>query len=177
MILLPPSLEIALALLTIVAALYDLKFRRIPNWLVVLGICAGFALNVYQFGLAGLGRAALGFIVALAVYFPLFALRAMGGGDVKLMAAVGSIAGVTDWFIIFVITAIIGGIIAVGLLLVRGGLRTAVLNVLGILGALVHLRPPYRERPELDVAHSKAVTLPHGLSIAIGVLLFLALSR
>ena len=94
----------------------------------------------------------------------------MGGGDVKLMTAVGSMAGASNWFVVFLIAAIIGGIMALLLLLIRGGFRRTVLNVMGIFSALIHFRAPYRVRPELDVAHSTAVTLPHGLSIAIGSL-------
>ena len=174
---LPIAIEIAVAALVIIAAVYDLRFRRIPNWLALTGICAGFALNGFLFGLPGLARAGLGFAVAAAIYVTLFALRAMGGGDVKLMAAAGSMTGASNWFAIFLITAISGGIIALGVLLFRGGLRRAVLNVLSILGALIRLRAPFRERPELDVADSRAVTLPHGFAIAIGSLLFIAVSH
>jgi prepilin peptidase CpaA len=174
---LPIAIEIALAALVIVAAVFDLRFRRIPNWLVLTGICVGFALNGFLFGLHGLGRAGLGFAVAAAIYVPLFALRAMGAGDVKLMAAAGSMTGASNWFAVFLITAIAGGIIALGVLFFRGGLRRAVLNVLSILGALIRFRAPFRERPELDVADSRAVTMPHGVAIAAGSLLFIALSR
>ncbi len=174
---LPLAIEIALAALVIIAAIFDVRFRRIPNWLVLTGICAGFALNGFLFGLSGLGRAGLGLAVAAAIYVPLFALRAMGAGDVKLMAAAGSMTGASNWFALFLITAIAGGIIALGVLFFRGGVRRAVLNVLRILSSLVRFRAPYRERPELDVAHSSAVTLPHGLSIAISSLLFIALSH
>jgi len=167
----------ALTVLVLVAAVYDLRFRRIPNWLAVTGICAGFALNGFSFGLAGLARAGLGLGLAIALYLPMFALRAMGGGDVKLMAAVGSITGAANWFVVFLIAAIAGGVMAIGLLLLRGGFHRAVLNVLEIFTALAQLRAPYRVRPALDVAHSEAVTLPHGVSIAIGSLLFIALSH
>jgi prepilin peptidase CpaA len=174
---LPIAIEIAMAALVMIAAVYDVRFRRIPNWLALTGICAGFALNGFLFGVSGLGRAGLGFAVAAAIYVPLFALRAMGAGDVKLMAAVASMTGAVNWFAVFLITAIAGGVIAVGLLLFRGGLRRAVLNVLSILGALIRFRAPFRERPELDVADSRAVTLPHGFAIAIGSLLFIAVSH
>jgi prepilin peptidase CpaA len=174
---LPIAIEIALAALVTIAAVYDVRFRRIPNWLVLTGICAGFAFNGFLFGLTGLGRSTLGFAVAAAIYVPLFALRAMGAGDVKLMAAAASLTGAANWFALFLLAAVSGGIIALGLLLFRGGLRRAVLNVLSILGALIRFRAPFREHPELDVADSRAVTLPHGLAIAIGSLLFIALSH
>ena len=174
---LPTAIEIFLAVLVLVAAIYDFRYRRIPNRLVLTGICAGFALNGFFFGLGGLGSAGAGFGLAAAIYLPMFALRAMGGGDVKLMVAVGSLAGASNWFVLFLITAIVGGIMAVGLLLVRGGFSRTVLNVLRIPRALLRLRAPYRDHPELDVTHSTAMTLPHGVSIAVGTLLFIALSH
>jgi len=172
---LPPLSEIALAALVIVAAVYDIRFRRIPNWLVLAGFCLGLALNVFFLRLDGLILALLGAALAFAVYLPFFALRAMGAGDVKLMIAIGAFVGARNWLILFLITAILGGILAVCLLLIRGGLIRALKNVLFILGELVRLRLPYQGDPALDVKHPRAVTLPHGVSIALGTLLFLLL--
>jgi prepilin peptidase CpaA len=172
---LPLPSEIALAALVIVAAVYDIRFRRIPNWLVVSGFCLGLALNVYFHRADGLILTLLGAVLALAVYLPFFALRAMGAGDVKLMIAIGAFVGAKNWLILFLITAILGGILAVCLLLLRGGLMRALKNVLFILGELVRLRLPYQSDPALDVAHPRAVTLPHGVSIALGTLAFLLL--
>src|SRR5262245_48655165 len=87
----PLANQITVAVLVIVAATYDLRFRRIPNWLVLVGIVSGFALNTLGGGLSGLRMAGSGFLLAFGIYVTLFALRAMGAGDVKLMAAVGSL--------------------------------------------------------------------------------------
>ena len=172
---LPPLSEIALAALVIVAAVYDIRFRRIPNWLVITGFCLGLALNVFPVRLEGLTLTLLGAGLAFAIYLPFFALRAMGAGDVKLMIAIGAFVGARNWLILFLITAILGGILAVCLLLIRGGLIRALKNVLFILGELVRLRLPYQGDPALDVKHPRAVTLPHGVSIALGTLVFLLL--
>ncbi|MBI4876343.1 MAG: prepilin peptidase [Acidobacteria bacterium] len=166
---------ILLAALVLVAAIYDWRLRRIPNWLTLSGIAAGFALNAW-FG--NVREAAIGFALAVAVYLPLFALRAMGGGDLKLMAAVGAVAGgPAAWLAIFVYTAILGGLAALVTLAVRGGMGRAFANVLHILKRLARLRAPYRDRGELDVSHPQARTLPHGVVIAAGALLYLAVSR
>ena len=85
----PDILQVVLASLTFAAAVSDLQSRTIPNWLVLSGIVLGFGINGYLFGWGGLLRSAMGFALAAVVYLPMFALRAMGGGDVKLMAAVG----------------------------------------------------------------------------------------
>jgi prepilin peptidase CpaA len=85
-----------------IAAVHDAKSGHIPNWLVGLGltlVAAGsFAALAAGDGLAGLGRAAgagLGFVACGAVPLLLFRLRALGGGDVKLLATVGAQLGPT----------------------------------------------------------------------------------
>jgi hypothetical protein len=68
---------------------------------------------------------------------------------VKLMIAIGAFVGASNWLILFLITAILGGILAVCLLLIRGGLVRALKNVLFILGELVRLRLPISERSRI----------------------------
>jgi len=173
---LPDAIRIAAAALVCVAALFDLKYRRIPNWLNGAGLITGFALQTMLRGWAGLRDAAAGAAFAFLVYLALFALRAMGGGDVKLMTALGAILGPYDWFWVLLYASITGGVIAVILLLLRGTLLKTLFRVGIVLGDLSHLRAPYRSNPEMDVSHPQAVTLPHGVSVAIGCLLFLAAS-
>ena len=174
---LPPELEVALLLLVLVAAIYDLRYRRIPNWLCAAALILGVALNIGLSQWAGLRQAGLGTALAFAVYFPLFVLRAMGAGDLKLMAAVGAIVGPSNWFAIFIFTALLGGAVALALLLVRGGLIHAFRNVRIILVELAHFRPPHRINAALDIAHPRAVTLPHAISICFGSLAFVWLSH
>ena len=65
--------------------------------LVVAGFVVGIALNTWLAGWPGTQQSLMGFGLAALVYVPLFILRAMGGGDVKLMAAAGAIIGPRDW--------------------------------------------------------------------------------
>lgn len=172
---LPLPVAFLLLITAISAALFDLWRRRIPNWLVVSGAAAGFAVNSWLGGLAGARTAAAGFAVALAVYIPLFAIRAMGAGDVKLMAAVGAFTGPINWLILFLLTALAGGILALALVIWKGRLGETLRNVGTILGELARLRAPYEKKRELDVRDPRAVTLPHGVVIAVGTILFLAI--
>ena len=174
---LPPEIEAAVLALALAAAIYDLRYRRIPNWLCAAGLILGVVVNISLSQWVGLRQAVLGMALAFAVYLPLFALRAMGGGDLKLMVAVGSLAGPANWFAIFILTALFGGAIALVLLMVRGGLIRALRNVLTILEELVHFRAPHRSDATLDIAHPHAVTLPHAISICCGSLAFLWLSH
>jgi prepilin peptidase CpaA len=180
----PPGAEVLLIALLLGAAVYDVRYRRIPNWLTVSGVVLGLALNsfLYQgtstapFGFAGLFFALKGLGLAFAVYVFLYALRAMGAGDVKLMAAVGAIVGWENWFGIFVVTAVIGGIMSLILVVVRGRLQKTLFNVGFILSEMKSGRPAYLKNEELDVKSKKALGLPHGAVIAVGTVFFLALS-
>jgi prepilin peptidase CpaA len=159
--------------LVLLAAIYDFRFRRIPNWLTVSGVAAGFLMNLEVLKVAGLGVAAAGMGLALLVYAPLYLLRGMGAGDVKLMAAIGAIAGPGNWLVIFFATALIGGVLALCLSVMKGRLREVLLSVSVMVFELAHLRVPYRTNSMLDVRNQAALRMPHGVSIAIGACLFL----
>ena len=173
---LPWALQLALGILVVVAALHDASSRRIPNWLVVSGLLAGVGLNAFLYQWAGLKSSFFGIGLALLVYLPLYALRAAGGGDVKLMAAIGALAGPADWFWIFVATAIIGGLLAIVLMVGKGRVRKTFANVATILRDAAALRAPYASNAELDIRHPAAVTLPHAVTIAFGSFVFLFVS-
>ena len=107
---------------------------------------------------------------------PLYLLRGMGAGDVKLMAAVGAIAGPSNWFFIFLLTCILGGFLAFVMVWIKGRLYVTLQNVACILSDLARFRAPHANHPQLDVHHSNSLSLPHGVSIALGSLLFVSLA-
>jgi len=115
--------------------------------------------------------------LALAVYVPLFAIRALGAGDVKLMAAVGAIAGPFPWFCIFVATCLVGGLLALVVVISKRRLTQTLLNTLQIARALLKVRNPASQEPEMDFRDPRAVTLPHGVSIAVAACLAIALGQ
>jgi prepilin peptidase CpaA len=173
----PRGVEIVLVLLVLAAAAFDIRTRRIPNWLTAGGVLAGLALNIFLYPvLPGLLFALKGLAVGLGVYVVLYALRAMGAGDAKLMAAVGTLAGWQDWFGIFIVTAVIGGVMAVVFALSRRRLKTTFWNVGFILTELKSGRAPYLTKEELDVRSPKSVGLPHAAVIAVGTMVFLGLT-
>ena len=166
-----------LAILVLTAGGYDLRTRRIPNWLVLVGLLTGIAVNVTVFEWEGLRASLLGMGLAALIDIPLYALRAMGAGDAKLMMAVGAMVGPGPWFAIFILTSILGGVGAVSILLWRKGLGRSLGNVGTILSSLLRMRAPYHDNPELDVRNERAVRLPHGAVIAMGTILFLSAGK
>ena len=105
---------LVLTLVVVVAAVTDLRWRRIPNWITVSGAALGLVLHLVQGGLSGallsLAGAALGFAIFIAFYVA----GGMGAGDVKLFSAVGALTGPSAMVIIFVFTGLLGGVAAVG---------------------------------------------------------------
>jgi prepilin peptidase CpaA len=174
---LPPfGVNILLTALILTAAVYDLRFRRIPNWLTVSGVVGGIALNAFLYqGWEGISLSLGGLAVAFASYFLLYLIRAMGAGDVKLMAAIGAMVGLREWFGILLFTAVVGGIAGLALVTARGRLRKTFWNLGFILGEMRSGRPAYLGNEELDVRNPKSVGLPHGAVIAMGTIAFLSM--
>lgn len=167
--------QVLLAVLTIVAAVTDVRSRRIPNWLVLAGLAAGIAWNAFEHGLPGLARAGEGLGLGFILYFPLYLLRARGAGDVKLLAAIGAITGPGNCFWIFLLSAILGGVIALVFVMFRGRARKTIVNASWIVHDLAHWRAPYKRSDELDVRTEKSMRLPHAVSILAGVIAFLVM--
>ena len=101
------------ALVTFVSASvwFDLRMRRIPNVLVVLGLALALVLGALEAGWAGAAARSLGALLGLALLLPLFLLRVVGAGDAKLMAAVGAFVGTSALWAVLLYTLIAGGVL------------------------------------------------------------------
>lgn len=167
--------QIMLAVVILVAAVFDIRYRRIPNWLVLCGIVAGFSWNSVLSGWSGFGHAAAGLGIGFALYFPLYLLRARGAGDVKLLAAVGSITGPGNCFWLFLLTAVFGGLIALAVVAIRKRTGQTFFNLSWIVSDLLKFRAPHRGNPQLDVTSNQGLRLPHAALMAVGVAVFLVM--
>ena len=173
----PPGVEAVLLVVVLAAAVYDVRYRRIPNWISVCGALIGVGLNAFLYrGSPGLIFSLKGLGLGFGGYLLLYLIRAMGAGDVKLMGAVGALVGWQDWVAIFLITAVLGGIMAMIVTLARQRVRTTFGNIGFIVGEMRHGRPAYLANEALDVQNPKSVGLPHGAVIAVGVIFYLAIS-
>jgi prepilin peptidase CpaA len=105
------------------AAAIDVRTRRVPNVLNALLASVGLALAVTGMSGISVGAALEGLGVGFALMLPAFIFGAMGAGDVKLFAAMGTLVGPTHILRAFVFTAIAGGILAVAVAAMRGRLH------------------------------------------------------
>ncbi len=97
-----------------VAVFMDVSRHRIPNQLNLVGLCAGLVLQGATGGFHGLLAGVLGALVGLACFVPFYALRGMGAGDVKLLAAVGSFLGPLGAAYSAMFSLVAGGLGAIG---------------------------------------------------------------
>src|SRR5918912_4446821 len=99
--------------LAVIITYYDVRYRRIPNAFVLATLASGLIVNTIYGGLngvlAGLGGCAIAFILM----FMLHIFGAMGAGDVKLFAAVGSLVGTSLVVPTFLVVVLVGGALAV----------------------------------------------------------------
>jgi prepilin peptidase CpaA len=174
---LPLAGEISLGILVAIAAVYDIRFRRIPNWLVVAGIAAGFVWNGLAAGGTGLGHAAAGLGLGFILYFPLYLIRGRRAGDVKLLAAVGAITGPANCLWIFFLTAILGGAIVLVVIMIHKRTSHTFFNVAWIVRDLLRFKAPYRSSEELDVTTEKGLRVPHAAMMAVGVGAFILIAE
>ena len=169
------AIRILVAVIVLAAAATDIRSRRIPNWLTLSGVCAGLALNCGLYGWAGLKASAGGLALGFGSYFLLYVLRAMGAGDVKLMAAVGATVGPSNFIAVFIATALAGGVLAIVLMIWKGRVKQTLWNTLFIVGELARFRAPFTKRKDLDVKDPNALNMPHGVAIAAGTMICLGL--
>ncbi|SIT45921.1 Flp pilus assembly protein, protease CpaA [Paraburkholderia piptadeniae] len=161
---------VGLCLLALVttASWTDLRARRIPNWLVLAAAVLALLVQCYLHGAGtGFSQWLLGMLTGGALFLPLYVARAMGAGDVKLMAAIGAFVGPWAGFGIVLLTFSIGGIWALILIVARGKTRRAFANIRGMLP--VRGRKPQKTDPGAELPRRESVgSLPFAVAIALG---------
>ena len=113
----------------LVACAWDLRAQRIPNELTFGAAAAGLLTCAATNGLAGAGNSIAGWMCGVALFFPFFAVRGMGAGDVKLLAAFGAWMGPADVVQVALSAAIAGAILGLALAVARGYVRTLLGNL------------------------------------------------
>lgn len=114
-----------LLLILLTAAVTDFRSRVIPNWLTLPAVMGGIAYHSAVNGMSGFIFSIEGVLLGFALLILFYLAGGMGAGDVKLLGAVGSLLGPKGLFLVFIYTAIAGGIIALALLWWKGHLTVA----------------------------------------------------
>jgi prepilin peptidase CpaA len=162
-------LIIVLTMLLITAIYTDIRWLRIPNWLTFSAMGAGLVLHAWLDGMQGALFSLAGLGVGMGLFVLPYICRAMGAGDVKLMAAIGSIIGVTGSLSVGLLSVLAGGLYALGAMTYQWGIAaTSRRLAFAAYGALAAGGSTWTGDLQLPFK------LRYGLAIAAGTLLFLA---
>ncbi|HBA83006.1 MAG TPA: peptidase A24 [Verrucomicrobia bacterium] len=150
----------ALAAVITIAVYTELKNKRIPNWIALLGILAGLAIGYLPGGIS-LRASFAGLAAGFGLLFIFYVFGGIGGGDVKLMGAIGALVGYPLILPVVFYTAIVGGFMAIMLLIWKGRFW----QVLSL----------FRRKSEQTAAPEprEPLTIPYGVAIAAGCVMAL----
>jgi prepilin peptidase CpaA len=118
-----PVVVAAVAGVTTMAAVVDIRTRRVPNWLTFGVAAMGVAMAASHVDGVGVVGAIEGLLVGLLLMLPGHVFGKTGAGDVKLVAALGTLLGPKAIAMAFLYTAIAGGVLAVAVAFRRRRLR------------------------------------------------------
>jgi prepilin peptidase CpaA len=154
--------------LTLGAGWLDGWTHRIPNCLTVTGFVAGVALNSAITGLKGTATAFEGAGIGLLILLPAVYLRALGAGDLKLVAAVGAFVGPTLLWLVLLASVLVAGAMAI-ILMVRARRVRETLRNLGCL-IMSFFTFGIRSYPDISLDNPRLLKLPFGVAVAVGTL-------
>jgi prepilin peptidase CpaA len=157
--------------LAFIISYYDVRYRRIPNPFVLATLVVGIFMNAIFGGLYGALASLGGCALAFFLMFILHVFGAMGAGDVKLFAAIGSVLGASLVLPTFFVVVLTGGALAIVSMLRAGALRSTMHNVVLVLVGLV----PGWKMPRFAVPMDRRLTIPYGVAITLGSLISLAI--
>lgn len=152
---------------------YDVRYRRIPNVLILAALVAGLAINIGFSGMQGALSSVEGFALAFVPMFMMHLFGAMGAGDVKLFGAIGAVLGVSMVPLAFVVVVMFGAALAIYSML-RAGTVFSTLH--GVLRIFVGILPGW-EMPRFAMPPDRRHTIPYGVAIMLGSLITAAAFR
>jgi prepilin peptidase CpaA len=163
------AIAVVLAMLA-AALLADLRTGKIPNWITAPGAAVGIALGAAGAGLPGLADRLCGMGAVLVAVLLLSRAARLGGGDIKLLMAVGALKGFHFALWAMLLTGVFGGLVAAVVVLRRRAMKETALNLM-VAAMLPNTGGPSTTIP----AAPAAAKIPYSIAIALGSLSALGL--
>jgi prepilin peptidase CpaA len=167
---------------SLIAAVCDVRTRRIPNQLTGLTLVSGLAWSIHAGGLWGLGSSLSACGLLAAPFVVLFVIDSAGGGaaDAKLMGAIGAWVGFNQGLVVLTAVLVIGALLSLGYATVKGQLSPVLSNLSVMTGAMacgatrrIGLSDVRAAMPPTQRMH----VVPYGVSILCGVALAAVVMR
>lgn len=162
-----------LVITVLIAAWTDLKGRRIPNRLLAPSAAAALMIALFTPGGQGLSAALLGGLAGLVIFSPVYLLKGMAAGDVKLMGVIGLYSGVALTLDIALLTALLGGAWVVLLFQYQVSSLPVGMHRLGVCLRHRSRRKDLKYEP---MHQNKSLLIPYGAVIAAGTFLALTIA-
>ncbi len=157
-------LDIVLVVVLLISLVTDIKERKILNIVLFPAMLIAFVYWFFTQGFNGLWSSLAGFGLGLVLLLIPYLMGGMGAGDVKLMATVGAIKGSTFVFYAFLYTAIVGGIIALIILIWQQKWHRRVKDVI----LWLWLKRKGIDYPMIWPKKEGAILYPYGVAIVLG---------
>jgi len=156
-----------LSLCLLLAAANDIKQHKIPNQLVLMIICSGLIWNTFIDQRIGFITSILGLLAGMVMMLPSYVLGGMGGGDVKLVAAIGSVLGLHNVIEVVLYSYIAMFVMAMVFIVLRGDLMKLIVRYKMMLFSGLGGVISYQEPNNLEASAQK---IPLAPAIALGAL-------
>jgi prepilin peptidase CpaA len=145
---------------------WDWRWHRIPNLITYPTMAVGVAYHALTAGWDGLILGLEGLLLGGGILILAYLFKGIGAGDVKALAALGAVWGPRPIFNIFLISALSGGLVSIGLLVVRGQFIETMRRYWIMTKTFLLTRKFFYIEPSPMM---KRVTLPYGVVISCGV--------
>lgn len=126
-------IDVVLVVFLILCSFEDARNKMIPNKYTIPALLAGFVLMTMNNGLDGLKNSFFGFLFGFLIFLIPFILGFMGAGDVKLMAAIGALKGLTFTTYALLATGLVGGIMVIIYAIYKKQMFKTIINMFGII--------------------------------------------
>ena len=160
---------VMLLILLSVAVITDIISRKIPNVVIVSGLTVALIGQLLLPSGEGWQAWLLGLLAGFAAFLPLYLLHGMAAGDVKLMSTVGAFVGWGLAFKIALVTFIIGGVMGIIYILVKGRTTQAWHNICAILLPIA-VRSTGVSMENADISRQSVGSVPYAVAIALGTI-------
>ena len=152
------------------AAVGDIRLRKIPRLLTTAAVAAGLIFHLVHGGLGWeFASALIATLIAFGVGLSFFQLGAIGGGDVKLITALGALLGLDRWILAMEVAVLVAALIGIVQAVRRGTLGQMLRNIGALLKWLAG-RGGMTPHPTINVRNRAMLRAPFGVAAALGTL-------
>jgi len=155
----------------LIASIYDATTKKIPNWISLVLIVSGFNWNYFFAEGLGLRDSSAGLVAGLLLMLPGHVLGSMGAGDVKLVAAIGSVVGLNQVLDVVLYSYMVMFVVAIIFIIARGGLFKLLFRYKALIYGLFIGTWSY-QKPDNSEAAGHRLPLAPGITLATFYVLY-----